>query len=169
MTRLISIKGLIIMVLVIERLPRLKQTGNYLPSEAGWDRASCKVGCALHGAEDDAWGRRRRRGRAVWLQVRWCCGRTVLLLVIALSWWGSGANFISLVSVVIALLEGSSERAGLGGEGLVQELPASLMIVWVGLTYPCLCDGLMVGLDDLSNLFQPLRLYLCASADQHGR
>lgn len=104
--------------------------------ETVWDGVFCKVGCALRDAEDDACcspdpelqqvlacgqgmhGRRqlgRRRGQAVWLQVRWCCGPTVLLLVIALAWWGSRANFISLVSVVIALLEGSGEK----GQGWV--------------------------------------------------
>lgn len=35
----------------------------------------------------------------------------------------------------------------------MQELPASLRIIVAELTYPCLCDGLMVGLVDLRTSF----------------
>lgn len=44
----------------------------------------------------------------------WCCCLNVLLSVIALARWGSGPNFISLVSVVIA---GHEEGQGWMGMG----------------------------------------------------
>lgn len=102
MTPLISVEGLIT-VLVIEGLPRFKQTGNYLPSEPA---VGCMGRCFLqgrqcppqsnlalgmvahalqtlgrgpiasgsHGAQRDRAGLGRRRGQAVLLQVcLWCC------------------------------------------------------------------------------------------------
>lgn len=52
MTLLISVEGLI-MVLVIEGLPRFKQTGNYLPSEAA---LGCMGWCFLQGRQCPPWG-----------------------------------------------------------------------------------------------------------------
>lgn len=69
------------------------------------------------GAGRDGEGLRRRRGQAVLLQVcLWGCCLNMLLLLIALAWWGSGANFIRLVSVVIALQE-TAVRKGEAGWG----------------------------------------------------
>lgn len=100
------------------------------PLLAAGDGAFCKVGSALGAGDSDLcpldhagpgrgqgtwwhpWGSGgdgegvgRKRGEAV-----------LLLLVIALAWWGSGANFISLVSVVIASPEivVAKGRAGWG-------------------------------------------------------
>lgn len=145
MTLLISVEGLIT-VLVIEGLPRFKETGNYLPSESalgcmGWcflqgrqchpwqpgtgDGGPCPPdpgegthgGWQLWGSERDGDGLGRRRGQAVLLQVcLWCCCLNMLLLVIALARWGSGANFISCVSAVIALQE-TVVRKGKAGWG----------------------------------------------------
>lgn len=56
----------------------------------------------------------------------WCCCLNMLLVVIALAWWGSGANFISLVSVVIALQETvvRKGRAGWGRADAVAPFPS---------------------------------------------
>ena len=51
----------------------------------------------------------------------------MLLLVIALAWWGSGANFISWVSVVIALQE-TAVRKGRAGWGRADAVAAFLSI-----------------------------------------
>ena len=58
------------------------------------------------GSGRDGEGLGKRRGQAVLLQVcLWHCCSDTLPLVIALARWGSGANCVSLVSVVIALQE----------------------------------------------------------------
>lgn len=140
MTPLISVQDLI-MVLVIAGLPRFQQAGLNLPSEAA---LGCMGRCFLQGRQCPPWsslapgmvalaltpwgwgitlggscglreGLGRRRGQAVLLQVcLWCCCLNVLLSVIALAQWGSGANFISLVSVVIAGHEGGQGWMGKG-------------------------------------------------------
>lgn len=70
----------------------------------------------------DGEGLGRRRGQAVLLQVcLWCCCSNVLLLVIALARWGSGANVINLVSVVIAVQE-TVVRKGKAGWGRADAL-----------------------------------------------
>lgn len=63
-----------------------------------------------------------RGGQAVFLQVcLWRCRLGTLLPVIALARWGSGANFISLVSAAIALREAvlRKGRAAWGRAGAV--------------------------------------------------
>lgn len=99
-------------------MPSLEQPdtgdGGLCPPECG---EGTHKGWQLWGAGRDEEGLGRRRGQVVLLQVcLWGCCLNMLLPLIALAWWGSGANFIRLVSVIIALQETAVRKAEAGWE-----------------------------------------------------